>query len=127
MTLSLRGRLLIGVISLVVIGLLVANVAMYLSLQSFLMGRVDDQLTNGVDEAANALGATGPFPQRTPYFPVGTVVELIAPDGSIADGKVVAPFGTAGATATPIVPQTLTYLGEDKPGPAYTVQVSVAA
>ncbi|TMF95594.1 MAG: HAMP domain-containing histidine kinase [Chloroflexi bacterium] len=122
MTLSLRGRLLIGVISLVVIGLLVANVAMYLSLQSFLMGRVDDQLTNGVDEAANALGATGPFPQRTPYFPVGTVVELIAPDGSIADGKVVAPFGTEGPTARPIVPKTLPNHGADKPAPPYTVQ-----
>ncbi len=66
MTLSLRGRLLIGVISLVVIGLLVANVAMYLSLQTFLMGRVDDQLANGVDEAANALGATAPLMAQSP-------------------------------------------------------------
>jgi len=122
MTLSLRGRLLIGVISLVVIGLLVANVAMYLSLQTFLMGRVDDQLANGVDEAANALGATGPFPQRTPYFPVGTVVQLIASDGSVADGKVVAPFGTNGPTARPNLPRTLPNYGTDKPAPPYTVQ-----
>ena len=122
MTLSLRGRLLIGVISLVVIGLLVANVAMYLSLQTFLIGRVDDQLANGVDEAANALGATGPFPQRTPYFPVGTVVQLIASDGSVADGKVVAPFGTNGPTARPNLPRTLPNYGTDKPAPPYTVQ-----
>jgi len=121
MTLSLRGRLLIGVMSLVVIGLLVANVAMYLSLRTFLMGRVDDQLTNGVDEAANALGATGPFSQRTPYFPVGTVVELIAADGSVADGKVVAPFGTNGPTARPNLPRTLPNYGTDKPAPPYTV------
>ena len=92
---------------------------MYLSLQTFLMGRVDDQLANGVDEAANALGATGPFPQRTPYFPVGTVVQLIASDGSVADGKVVAPFGTNGPTARPNLPRTLPNYGTDKPAPPY--------
>ncbi len=44
MTQSLRGRLLVGVISLVVIGLLILDVATYTSLQRFLTGRVDDQL-----------------------------------------------------------------------------------
>jgi hypothetical protein len=44
MTLSLRGRLLIGVISLVVAGLLVSDVATYLVLQSDLLQRIDTQL-----------------------------------------------------------------------------------
>jgi len=44
MTQSLRGRLLIGVISLVILGLLVSGIATYLMLQSSLLGRIDDQL-----------------------------------------------------------------------------------
>ena len=53
MTLSLRGRLLIGVISLVAVGLLVSDVATYLTLQSSLVGRIDDQL-QGHDRRSNA-------------------------------------------------------------------------
>ena len=41
---SLRGRLLVGLLALVVAGLLVADLGTYLSLQSFLMDRVDRQL-----------------------------------------------------------------------------------
>src|SRR5207237_9180487 len=60
MTLSLRGRLLIGVISLVVIGLLVANIATYALLKHSLIVRIDYQLTNRVHDAASALGAGPP-------------------------------------------------------------------
>src|SRR4029077_18739816 len=44
MTQSLRGRLLVGVISLLVVGLLISDVATYVTLQNSLLGRVDDQL-----------------------------------------------------------------------------------
>src|SRR2546426_12835978 len=67
MTLSLRGRLLIGVISLVVIGLVGANIATYVLLKNSLIGRVDYQLTNGVHEAARALGAGPTRRQHTPF------------------------------------------------------------
>src|SRR5438128_94632 len=120
MTLSLRARLLIGVISLVVIGLLVANVATYALLKNSLIGRVDYQLTNGVDEAASALGA-GPSRQQHPPFPVGTVVELIGSDGSVVDGKVVSPNFANAPTARPNLPKTLPNYGTDKPAPPYTV------
>jgi len=120
MTLSLRGRLLIGVISLVVLGLLVANIATYVLLKNSLIGRVDDQLTNGVDEAATALGA-GPTDRQHPPFPVGTVVELIGADGSVIDGKVVSPNFSNAPTARPNLPKTLPNYGTDKPAPPYTV------
>ena len=121
MTLSLRGRLLVGVISLVVIGLLVANVATYVLLQGSLVGRVDSQLTGGVDEAAAALGATGPGPTRRPDFPVGTVVELIGADGSVVNGKVVTPFGATPSSARPVLPSRLPNSGVDHAAPPYTV------
>jgi len=44
MTLSLRGRLLIGVIALVAVGLLVSDVATYTLLNRSLVGRIDDQV-----------------------------------------------------------------------------------
>jgi two-component system OmpR family sensor kinase len=75
-TQSLRGRLLIGVISLVVVGLLIADVATYLALQSFLLNRVDDQLKNGRDVAVGVLGGPGPGRGASDQFPIGTVVEL---------------------------------------------------
>ena len=46
MTRSLSGRLLIGVISLVLLGLLVADGGTYLTFQKFLLDRLDSQLTN---------------------------------------------------------------------------------
>ncbi len=80
MTLSLRGRLLIGVISLLVIGLLVFNIATYLALQSFLISRVDAQLRAGIDEVANTLGAPSRGAVQHTAFPVGTVAELLGTD-----------------------------------------------
>jgi two-component system OmpR family sensor kinase len=123
MTLSLRGRLLIGVISLVVIGLVVANIATYLSLQNFLVGRIDDQLKGGVEEASVALGATGPGNTRhTTAFPVGTVAELIGPDGSVTNIKVATTgFSASSSPVTPVLPKTLPNNGLDNPSPPFTV------
>jgi two-component system OmpR family sensor kinase len=125
MTLSLRGRLLIGVISLMVVGLLIVNVATYLSLQDFLTSRVDDQLRAGVDEAANALGAFGPGPNHPASFPVGTVAELLNPDGSVEKTKVVTSgFGTTISPITPVLPKSLPRSKQDIPVEPYTVKGS---
>src|SRR5205823_6398272 len=121
MTLSLRGRLLIGVISLVVIGLVVAIIATYVLLKNSLIGRVDYQLTNGVYEAASALGAGPTSRQQHPPFPVGTVVDLVGSDGSVVDGKVVSPNFANAPTARPNLPKTLPNYGTDKPAPPYDV------
>jgi two-component system, OmpR family, sensor kinase len=122
MTLSLRGRLLIGVISLVVVGLLIANVATYVSLQNFLIGQVDSQLRSGVNEAADALGAVGPAPVQRTSFPVGTVAELLNTDGSVARAKVVGSgFNSNPSVVTPVLPKTLPAGSLDTPGQPVTV------
>src|SRR5260370_38292008 len=83
MTKSLRGRLLIGVISLVVIGLLILDVATYTSLQRFLTGRVDDQLLGSHNTAISVLGgpSEGPGPQSGGGLPENTVFEQRSPNG----------------------------------------------
>jgi two-component system, OmpR family, sensor kinase len=125
MTLSLRGRLLIGVISLMVIGLLVANIATYISLQSFLIGRVDAQMRAGVDEVANTLGAPSRGPIQHTAFPVGTVAELLNTDGSIATVKVVGQgFGTPTSAVVPKLPPSLPNNGTDNPANPVTVEGS---
>jgi two-component system OmpR family sensor kinase len=107
MTLSLRGRLLIGVISLVVLGLLVTNIATYVALQRFLINRVDEQLLNGHDEAVAALGGGGPGPSHHPELPVGTVVELVGLDGKVIVGKVVSQSYGNPSPARPVLPTAL--------------------
>jgi len=125
MTLSLRGRLLIGVISLVVIGLLVANLATYISLQNFLIGRVDAQMRAGVDEVANTLGAPSRGPIQHTAFPVGTVAELLNTDGSVATVKVVGQgFGTPTSAVIPKLPRSLPSNGPDNPTNPVTVEGS---
>lgn len=126
MTLSLRGRLLIGVISLVVVGLLVANVATYVALQNFLIGQVDDQLRGGVNETADALGAIGPTPVQQQAFPVGTVAELLNSDGTCCErAKIVGSgFSSEGSSVTPVLPKTLPTGSLDTPSNPITVKGS---
>jgi len=125
MTLSLRGRLLIGVISLVVVGLLVLNVAIYASLQNFLISRVDTQLRAGVDEVANTLGAPSRGQVQHTAFPVGTVAELLGSDGSVVTVKVVGQgFGTPTSAVTPVLPSHLPSAGLDIPANPQTVRGS---
>lgn len=119
MTLSLRGRLLIGVIGLMVLGLLAANVAIYVSLQNFLIGQLDNQLRGGVNETADALGY-GP-PVQHPSFPVGTVVELLNPDGTVARAKVAGYATSSNAVATPVLPRAFTTTSFDAPVAPFTV------
>jgi two-component system OmpR family sensor kinase len=117
--------LLIGVISLMVIGLLVANVATYVSLQNFLISRVDDQMRAGVNEAANALGAPSRGPIQHASFPVGTVAELLGNDGSRISLKVVGSgFETQTSAVTPVLPATLPNNGFDNPAAPFTARGS---
>jgi two-component system OmpR family sensor kinase len=123
MTLSLRGRLLIGVISLMVVGLLVANIAIYISLQTFLIGQLDDQLRGGVNEAADALGY-GPAVQH-PTFPVGTVVILLNPDGSVSNVSVVGYVNSSSvSTVAPVLPRSFSPTRLDYPVDPFTVSGS---
>jgi two-component system OmpR family sensor kinase len=127
MTLSLRGRLLIGVISLVAVGLIVSDVATYLTLQSSLVSRIDDQLTkpSTVVWARSVLAAPNCRPRGPNAFgdyPGGTIVALITADGSVVNAcGVVGGVGTAGVTGIPVLPKSLPAAGEGRPAAPYTV------
>jgi two-component system OmpR family sensor kinase len=122
MTLSLRGRLLIGVISLVVVGLLVSDIAIYGFLQRFLITRVDEQLTSNFQAAVGVLGGPDEGPRSSFGYRPGTVFELVSPTGTLlASPKVVTTVGSAPSSALPVLPHTLPSNGMDKPSAAFTV------
>jgi two-component system, OmpR family, sensor kinase len=114
-TQSLRGRLLIGVISLVVIGLLISDVITYFSLQNFLLNRVDDQLTNGRTAAVGVLGGPGPGRGPDNQFPIGTVVELVGRDGTLLQAPLRYDFASSTSTALPVLPKTMPASTEKSP------------
>ncbi len=116
MTQSLRGRLLIGVISLVVIGLLILDVATYTSLQRFLTGRVDDQLHGSHNTAISVLGgpSEGPGPQAGGGLPEDTIVERVSPNGTVVQAKRLA-FAPTTSKALPVIPTTLPSANERTP------------
>lgn len=127
MTLSLRGRLLIGVISLVAVGLLVSDVATYLTLQSSLLSRVDEQLKkqSTVETARSALAnfpvCHGRGPSSGTSFDPGTITELIGADGKIVAACGVQSFGTLASNSAPELPKSLPNAGTDNPAPPFTV------
>jgi two-component system OmpR family sensor kinase len=130
MTQSLRGRLLIGVIALVVLGLLVSDVATYAALQSSLISRINEQLTSQatvstaqtvLSRAVSTGHCEGPGPGGVSGdYPSGTVTELIDSSGNIvaACGFLLA---SSNSSARPVLPKTLPNAGMDKPSAPITV------
>jgi two-component system, OmpR family, sensor kinase len=129
MTLSLRGRLLVGVISLVAIGLLVSDVATYALLSRSLVSRIDDQLQKPSTVAtaravliANCTPGRGPgSPGSANDFPTGTITELLGTDGAVVTACVVG-SGSTPSAASPVLPKTLSSAGEGHPVQPYTVE-----
>jgi len=120
MTMSLRTRLLVGVIALVIIGLAASGVATYLTLENSLLSRLDAQLTGGRVEATAALNGSqrgGPSPTR---FPTDTVVERIRGD-DVVDAKVSTPFGSTPSSARPLLPHSYPSHATDTPVKPFTV------
>jgi two-component system OmpR family sensor kinase len=70
---SLRARLLIGLVVLATIGLSVAGIVTYEEQHAFLFKRVDEQVAASAIPVAAGLGLLGPRPQRNrpPAFPAG--------------------------------------------------------
>lgn len=117
MTLSLRGRLLIGVMSLVVLGLVVSDVATYALFQNSLLSRIDNELTSRTDvEAATSVLSRDcrVGPGGAVAFPVNTVAELLASDGSVQLSCIVGVFGST-PNAAPVLPKNLHPAGSDQP------------
>ena len=126
MTQSLRGRLLIGVISLVVVGLLISDIATYLTLQSSLLSRIDEQLVarSTVNTAVAVLispNCSVRGPGSSTNFPAGTVTERIGPDGTVLAACYVQQFGST-STATPVLPKSLPQTPADTPTQPVTVE-----
>jgi len=92
---SLRTRLLLGLLGLVSVGLVASNLITYRFLQSFLMNRLDEQVRAAVDPVASRL-STGerraPPLSRTP-IPGGTYGAVVDNDGEVVVSR---PFGYAG-------------------------------
>src|SRR5256712_6415011 len=115
MTQSLRGRLLIGVISLVVLGLLISSAVTYLTMQHFLLQRLDDQLSNAGAAARGVLGGPGPSRGASDQFPIGTVVEFLAPDGSRVQDPLRYDSPSSTSNALPVIPKPLPASTEKSP------------
>ena len=115
MTQSLRGRLLVGVISLVLVGLLISDVVTYFTMQNFLVHRIDDQLTNGQPIARGVLGGTGPGRGQQDQLPRGTIVEFLSPSGSLLALPARYDFPGSTSTALPVVPHPLPAASEKSP------------
>ena len=124
MTLSLRGRLLVGVISLLVVGLLAADAATYVLFQSSLTGRIDAELTSRstVDVAFNVLrNNCRAEPGSAAGFPANTVTELLNDDGSVQLACRVGGFASSSSGAGPVLPKSMPATSFDEPAQPITV------
>ena len=100
--LSLRSRLILGVISLALVGLVVADVATYSSLQSFLIGRTDSSLDDAHHQVDAALGH-GPVEAGVP----GYYLQIRRADGAVVVSRFDGRFGGDDDDPPPTLPQTL--------------------
>jgi two-component system OmpR family sensor kinase len=107
--LSLRTRLLVGVIALAAVGLVAADVATYSELRSFLVSRTDTTL----QEEHQAFEGGGGRP------PTGVYSELRAPNGStvLGDGLRVTLFRGQSTPPIPELPQTIHVPVQPNEGP----------
>ena len=121
MTLSLRGRLVIGVISLVIVGLLVSDVATYVLFQNSLLGRIDNQLTSRASVVAAANVIAHDCRANAVGFPANTVAALLAPDGSVQLSCTAVVFGGPPPNSAPVLPKNLHPTGTDQPVSPITV------
>ena len=103
---SLRARLLVSVLAIAAAGLLLLAGITYLGQRSFLLDRLDDQISHAPPAAADALGSGGGGPRpgapRGPGggaggpgsgLPPGTYVEHRDADGNVDDGPQVFDYG----------------------------------
>jgi two-component system OmpR family sensor kinase len=111
--LSLRARLLIAVAAVALVGLVLADIATYTALRSFLVDRVDESLTAAHRPLIQSLfgpldrspgGDAGALASAAP----GAYIELRAPDGSaLVSGSTRGAF----ATSRPRLPDQVSGLG----------------
>ena len=106
--LSLRARLVLGVIVLGAIGLAVANVATYASLRSFLLDRTDatlEQASPGIEHELEHSGCSGGR-RPPPGVDPGDFVQVRTADGAVACSWQLTPLGES-APSPPALPDTI--------------------
>lgn len=93
---SLRSRLLLGLLALVSIGLVASNFLTYRALDSFLLRRLDEQVKGAVDPIVDQLssGEHRSPPSTAAVVPGGTYGAVVAGDGQVLVSR---PFGYGGA------------------------------
>jgi two-component system, OmpR family, sensor kinase len=107
--LSLRARLVLGVIVLAAIGLAAADVATYTSLRSFLVDRTDESLVDLARGAERELrhGCGGRDDRPPPGTAPGDFFQIRSTDGDPLCTRQVGGLGDAGAPSPPELPQTV--------------------
>jgi len=112
--LSLRARLILGVIALAAVGLIAADVATYSSLSSFLIGRTDSSLEQAHLSAESAIpdasrgGSRRQGPQGDNQFSVGgDYVQVRRLNGTIVKSVAANPFPGTTASPKPRLPKTI--------------------
>jgi two-component system OmpR family sensor kinase len=112
--LSLRARLVLGVIVLGAIGLTVADVATYASLRSFLIDRTDaslEQSHGGIERAVLVYGCNGNERPPPPGVDPGDYVQVRTSDGAVACSWQLTPLGGV-APSPPALPDTIEPSGD---------------
>jgi two-component system OmpR family sensor kinase len=114
--LSLRSRLVLGVICLALVGLVAADVATYSSLHSFLVGRTDRSL----DDAHHSIDAEwhNPHDPGGPVDAAGYYVQVRRQDGTVVSSALESTFGSDDSDESPPrLPETVSlHEDDDEPG-----------
>ncbi len=116
MTLSLRARLLLGLVVLVVAGMAVSAAATYTFLQQSLTGELDTTIGDAVAPAAGYFTDHGGGDAHgLGNLPIGTFIELRAPDGKslLYPPAQLTYAGTTPGPAYPDIPGTVSPQGSD--------------
>ena len=102
---SLRGRLLVGVLGLVAVGVLATDVLTYRALRAFLLERTDQQLEGAVVVVAERLSAEprGPHGGGRAVVPTGTYGALVDRDGGVVSTVTFGYEGDGSAAPRPVV------------------------
>jgi two-component system OmpR family sensor kinase len=116
--LSLRARLVLGVLVVAGIGLLVADAATYASLRSFLLTRVDRTLDDDHRAAERLVTRGGPdgFGGPGPGSGPGVFVQLRSGDGTVLYTSEISHFPGTTAPPPPKLPESISAPASSAPG-----------
>jgi two-component system OmpR family sensor kinase len=124
---SLRARLVLGVIVLAAVGLFAADIATYASLRSFLIHRTDTTLAathTGIEDGGNrGRGGRGPRPGVSP----GDYVEQRSLSGTVLYRHLPSRFSDDAAPSPPKLPATFSFPKQANEGPDRVRYLTVQA